>query len=77
MRVINLISSIFMGAGILVLMLSVGCLMALVPVLFVSAGFEIEFNVVFLWLGIPLSVLFVGVWFYKYSDFARAVIFRR
>lgn len=77
MRLINLISSMLMGVGVFVLILSIGFLIALFSVLLVSAGFEIEFDTVFLWLGIPCSVLFVVVWFYKCGDFSRALIFKR
>lgn len=77
MRLINLISSMLMGVGVFVLILSIGFLIALFPVLLVSAGFEIEFDTVFLWLGIPCSILLVVAWFYKCSDFARILILRR
>lgn len=77
MTVSKLMSSAIMAAGILVVMLSIGCLLALLPVLFVSAGFEVEFDVVFVWLGMPFSILFALSWFYKYADFAKSIIFRR
>ena len=50
MTVSKLMSSAIMAAGILVVMLSIGCLLALLPVLFISAGFEVEFDVVFVCL---------------------------
>jgi hypothetical protein len=73
----KLMSSAIMAAGILVVMLSIGCLLALLPVLFISAGFEVEFDVVFVWFGMPFSILFALSWFYKYADFAKSIIFRR
>lgn len=73
----RLIYSAIMGVGILVLMLSVGCLLALLPVLFISAGFEVEFDMVLVWLGMPFSILFALSWFYKYADFATSIIFKR
>jgi hypothetical protein len=73
-RIINLISSMLMEIGVFVLILLMGCLMAFLPVLLVSAGFEMEIGEVFLWAGIPLLVFFVSVWFYKYSGFARVDI---
>ena len=76
MTVSKLISSAIMAAGVLVVMLSIGCLLALLPVLFISAGFEVEFDVVFVWLGMPFSILFALSWFYKYADFAKSIIFR-
>lgn len=63
MRIISLISSMLMEIEAFVIILLMGCLMAFLPVLLVSAGFEMEFGEVFLWAGIPLSVLFVSVWF--------------
>ncbi|WP_428552572.1 hypothetical protein [Pseudomonas edaphica] len=77
MTVSKLMSSAIMAAGILVVMLSIGCLLALLPVLFISAGFEVEFDVVFVWLGMPFSILFALSWFYKYAGFAKSIIFRR
>ncbi len=77
MKVSKLIFSTIMGVGVLIVMLSVGCLLALLPVLFISAGFEVEFDVVFVWLGIPFSILFVLIWLYKYADFASSIIFGR
>ena len=73
----KLISSTIMGASILVLMLSVGCMLALFPVLFISAAFDVEFDVLFVWLGMPFSILFAVSWFYRYADFAKLIIFRR
>lgn len=76
-RIINFISSMLMVIEAFVLIMLMGCLMAFLPVLLVSAGFEMEFGEVFLWAGIPLSVLFVSVWLYKYSGFARVDILSR
>jgi len=72
----KLMFSAIMAAGVLVVMLSIGCLLALLPVLFISAGFEVEFDVVFVWLGMPFSIFFALSWFYKYADFAKSIIFR-
>lgn len=73
----KLISSTTMGAGILVLMLSIGCMLALLPVLFIFAAFDMGFEVVFVWLGMPFSMLFALSWFYRYANFAKSIIFKR
>lgn len=71
------ISSTIIGAGILVVMLSVGCMLTLFPILFISAAFDVGFDVLFVWLGAPFSILFAVSWFYRYADFTKLIISRR
>lgn len=62
-------------SGLVCMVLSVFCLMSLVVsavvVALISLVYTMEFNSVFIWLGLPLTVFMSLRWFYKNTAYVK------
>jgi hypothetical protein len=64
--------------GLVGFVLSAFCLMSLVlslvVVALISVVYTVEFNSVFVWLGLPLTVLMTVRWFYKNTAYVKLIV---
>ncbi|WP_314639513.1 hypothetical protein ACK3BE_18260 [Pseudomonas mandelii] len=74
----NIVAMLMIFSGLVGLVLSTFCLMSLVVSLVVTAlisvVYIVEFNSVFVWLGLPLTVLMTLRWFYKNTAYVKSIV---
>lgn len=78
MRNRSIIAKLIMFSGLVCMVFSVFCLMSLVVsavvVALISLVYTMEFNSVFIWLGLPLAVFVSLRWFYKNTAYVKILL---
>lgn len=74
----NIVAKLMVFSGLIGLVLSAFCLMSLVVssvvTALISVVYTVEFNSVFVWLGLPLTVLMTLRWFYKNTAYVKLIV---